>query len=87
MVKAGGKEVWESLEPFSQLFRALMPRAANIAVFDAAGRMRWSSDATIGPDLSSRVDAMLPVARNPASGDGTLVIAGRPAFLPVQDSR
>ena len=75
-------EAWDSLEPFSQLFRAMMPRAANIAVFDAAGRMRWSSDATIGPDLSGRVDAVLQAARNPASGEGALeMLGGQPAYL------
>jgi diguanylate cyclase (GGDEF)-like protein len=78
----GSTTVWESLEPFAQLFRAMLPRAANIAVFNAAGKMRWSSDATIGPDLSSRVDAMLPVARDPASGEGTLQMLGeQPAYL------
>ncbi len=79
--KESGNDVWD-LEPFSPLFRAMLPRAANIAVFDYAGRMRWSSDATLGPDLRSRVDAMLPVARNPASGDGTLeMLGGQPSYL------
>ena len=74
--------MWASLEPFAQLFRAMMPRAATIAVFNAAGRPRWSSDATIGPDLISRVDAMLPVARDPAAGEGTLeMLGGQPAYL------
>ena len=80
--KEGSNEVWDLLEPFSQLFRAMMPRAATIAVFNSAGRMRWSSDATIGPDLSRRVDAMLPVARNPTSGEGALeMLGGQPAYL------
>ncbi len=78
----GTKAAWDSLEPFAQLFRAMLPRAANFAVFSSSGRMRWSSDATIGPDLSSRVDAMLPVARNPASGEGTLeMLGGQPSYL------
>ena len=82
VTKAGSEEAWGSLEPFSQLFRAMMPRAANIAVFDSAGRMRWSSDATMGPDLRSRVDAMLPAARDPTSGDGTLeMLGGQPSYL------
>src|SRR5258708_4431292 len=80
--KEASNDVWASLEPFAQLFRAMMPRAANIAVFNAAGKMRWSNDATIGPDLGSRVDAMLPVARDPASGDGTLeMLGGQPSYL------
>ncbi len=79
--KESGSELWD-LEPFSPLFRAMLPRAATIAVFDFAGRMRWTSDATTGPDLSSRVDAMLPVARDPASGEGTLeMLGGQPSYL------
>jgi diguanylate cyclase (GGDEF)-like protein len=78
----GSSNVWEFLDSFSQLFRAMLPRATNVAVFNSAGRLRWSSDATMGPDLGSRVDAMLPVARDPAAGEGTLeMIGGQPAYL------
>ena len=81
-LKDGSKEVWDTLEPFAQLFRAMLPRLANIAVFNADGQMRWSSDATIGPDLISRIDARLPTARDPASGEGTLEMLGeQPAYL------
>ena len=79
-LKANNKDAWESLEPFAQLFRAMMPRAATIAVFNAAGRMRWSNDATVGPDLIGRVEAMLHVARDPTSGEGTLeMLSDQPA--------
>ena len=71
-----GSDVWGFLETYAQLFRAMMPRAANIAVFNAAGHMRWSHDATIGPDLTSRVEAMLPVARDQTAGEGTLELLG-----------
>jgi diguanylate cyclase (GGDEF)-like protein len=74
--KDGGNEVWDSLEPFSQLFRALLPRAATIAAFNSAAQLRWSSDATVGPDLIGRVEAMLPTARDAASGPGTLELLG-----------
>jgi hypothetical protein len=81
-LKANTKDAWESLEPFAQLFRAMMPRAATIAVFNAAGRMRWSNDATVGPDLIGRVEAMLHVARDPTSGEGTLeMLSDQPAYL------
>jgi len=77
----GSNNVWEFLDSYSQLFRAMLPRAANVAVFNAAGRLRWSSDSTMGPDLASRVDAMLPTARD-LSSDGTLeVIGGQPVYL------
>src|SRR5580698_1186691 len=80
--KDPNNEGWAWLEPFSQLFRAMMPRAATIAVYNPAGRMRWSNDATMGPDLTSRVDAMLPVAHDRGSGDGALELLGeQPAYL------
>jgi diguanylate cyclase (GGDEF)-like protein len=80
--KVGESQVWGFLDSFSQLFRAMLPRAANVAVFNPAGRLRWSSDSTIGPDLGTRVDAMLPVARDPTAGEGTLeMIDGQPAYL------
>ncbi len=70
------------LEPFAQLFRAMLPRAANFAVFNASGYLRWCSDATLGPDLVTRVAARLSVARDPASGDGALELLGeQPAYL------
>ena len=76
------EQAWDSLEPFAQLFRAMMPRAATIAVFNSAGRMRWSNEATIGPDLIGRVEAMLPVARDATAGEGTLEMLGeQPAYL------
>jgi diguanylate cyclase (GGDEF)-like protein len=80
--KDAGNEGWGWLEPFSQLLRVMMPRAATIAVYNAAGRMRWSNDSTMGPDLTSRVDAMLPVAHDRSSGDGALELLGeQPAYL------
>ncbi len=73
---------WDSLEPFAQLFRSMMPRAANIAVFSNAGALRWASEGTIGPDLAARVDAVLPTASNADSGDGALdLLGGQPAYL------
>src|SRR5580692_5217231 len=75
-------QMWNTLEPFAQLFRAMLPRAANFAVFNAAGQLCWSSDATLGPDLITRVAAKLPVARDPASGDGVVEMLGeQPAYL------
>jgi diguanylate cyclase (GGDEF)-like protein len=44
-------EPWSGLEPYVQLIRSLLPRASSVAVIDARGELRWSSDPTIGPDL------------------------------------
>ncbi len=80
--KDGNNEMWDWLEPFAQLFRAMMPRAATVAVYNAAGYLRWANDSTMGPDLTSRVDTVLSVARDPGSGEGTLELLGeQPAYL------
>lgn len=54
---------WGSFEPYAQLIKSLLPRAASVAVFDAEGEMRWSSETTTGPDLINLVDKTLPTAR------------------------
>ncbi len=54
---AAEKSVWKALEPYAQLVTALLPRAAGLSVFDAEGWMRWSTEATMGPDLPN---ALLP---------------------------
>jgi diguanylate cyclase (GGDEF)-like protein len=80
---AGKEEVWDTLGCFAQLFRALLPRATNVVVFNAEGQIRWSSDPTVGPDLSRRVATVLPAAQDPAiGGDGTLEMLGeQPTYL------
>src|SRR5580658_4927561 len=80
---AGKEEVWDTLGCFAQLFRALLPRATNVVVFNAAGQIRWSSDPTVGPDLSRHVAAVLPAAQDPTiGGDGALEMLGeQPTYL------
>ena len=42
---------WSELEPYAQLIRALLPRAAGISVFDPEGELRWTSEPSVAADL------------------------------------
>jgi len=46
---------WSSLEPYTQLLRALLPRMSSLSVFDARGHMHWSSEMTVPPEVSTQV--------------------------------
>jgi diguanylate cyclase (GGDEF)-like protein len=61
----------------------LLPRATSINVFDADGRMRWSSDTTNGPDLAHLIEATLPAARTDLSSSGQVHMFGadQPAYV------
>jgi diguanylate cyclase (GGDEF)-like protein len=65
---------WGSLDPYSQLVRALLPRATSINVFDASGALRWSSDTTTGPDLIQLIDSTLEQARTDTQSPGALKV-------------
>jgi diguanylate cyclase (GGDEF)-like protein len=40
-----------SMQPYAQLVRSLLPRAASVNLFDNAGKLLWSSAASANPDL------------------------------------
>ena len=72
---------WGSLEPYAQLFRALLPRASCIAVYSPDGQQRWSSDTT-GPDLTAAVEGALPAAEADAAAAGEMrVIGGQAGYF------
>jgi diguanylate cyclase (GGDEF)-like protein len=81
-IKSAGA-AWDSFEPYVQLIRSLLPRAASIALFDTKGDLRWSSDTTAGPDLLNVVDDALSTARNVSDSAGQLrMLAGNlPVYL------
>jgi len=67
---------WDSLDPYAQLIRSLLPRATNVAVFDCDGKLRWSLDAVAGPDLIDLVDDTLYSASGDQKSDGQLRMLG-----------
>jgi diguanylate cyclase (GGDEF)-like protein len=44
-----------SMEPYAQLVRSLLPRAASVSLFDNTGKLLWSSVASNNPDLFALV--------------------------------
>jgi diguanylate cyclase (GGDEF)-like protein len=74
---------WDSFEPYVQLIRSLLPRAASVAIFDTKGELRWSSETTTGPDLINLVDDALSAARTAPDSAGQLrVLEGNmPVYL------
>ncbi len=78
-----GSRSWDSFEPYVQLVRSLLPRAASVALFDTRGEMRWSSEPTTGPDLINVVDDALATARTAPDSAGQLrMLAGNmPVYL------
>jgi hypothetical protein len=63
---------WGSFEPYAQLFRSLLPRAASVAIYDIDGELRWSSETTTGPDLVNFIDELLPTARTDPTNAGQM---------------
>lgn len=50
---------WSSFEPYVQLVRSLLPRVTSVALYDAAPRLRWSSERITRPDLHDLVENAL----------------------------
>ncbi len=67
---------WDSLDPYAQLIRALLPRATNVAIFDCEGKLRWALESTVGPDLIELVDETLYAARTDLKCEGQLRMLG-----------
>src|SRR5881394_733831 len=44
-----------SMEPYAQLVRSLLPRAASLSLFDNTGKLLWGSTPSINPDLFALV--------------------------------
>jgi diguanylate cyclase (GGDEF)-like protein len=59
----------------------LLPRASSVAIFDAAGEMRWTNETTTGPDLAQLIEEVLPQARADRTSAGELRVLG--GTLPV----
>jgi diguanylate cyclase (GGDEF)-like protein len=75
--KAERPDPWDSFEPYVQLIRSLLPRASSVAIFDAMGELRWTSETTTGPDLVHLIEDVLPHARAERTGAGDLrMLAG-----------
>src|SRR5579863_4604969 len=72
---------WSSLEPYTQLLRALLPRMNSLSVLDPQGTMHWSSEMSVPPELSTLVAEAVKNAREPGSAGVARSIAGEPFYL------
>jgi hypothetical protein len=73
---------WSSLEPYTQLLRALLPRMSSLSVFDARGHMHWSSEMSVSPELSGAVaSAARDSAHDPGSFGVQCVAGSEPTYL------
>src|SRR5579885_2243292 len=66
------RDTWDALEPYAQVMRALHPRIVSVTVFDRAGKLRWSTEATTGPDLIHVIDDVRSRVLANGTGNGEL---------------
>ena len=68
----GSMSFENSMEPYAQLVRSLLPRAASVSLFDNSGKLLWSSAASTNPDLFALVlQAIAHIEDTPSKkGDG-----------------
>jgi diguanylate cyclase (GGDEF)-like protein len=65
-----------SMEPYAQLVRSLLPRAASVSLFDHSGKLLWSSAASANSELFALVLQAI------AQTDGTRDGVGQQGALP-----
>jgi diguanylate cyclase (GGDEF)-like protein len=74
-----------SMEPYAQLVRSLLPRAASVSLFDNTGKLLWGSAASTNPDLFALVLQAIAQLDGPLGkqGDGQhcLLPDDGPAYL------
>ena len=70
-----------SFEPYLQLVRSVLPRATSVALYDAAGRLQWTTDGTAGPDLHDLIENALQAGSPEGPGQMRLLEGGLPVYL------
>jgi diguanylate cyclase (GGDEF)-like protein len=65
-------DAWSGFEPHAQLCRALLPRTQTIAIFDARGGLRWSTDQAAADGLKPIAADTVAAARSAPDGPGDL---------------
>ena len=74
---------WSGFEPHAQLCRALLPRVQAVAILDARGGLRWSTDSGCRRHLTPIIAGAVAVARlDPESpGDLQMLPGNVPAYV------
>ena len=68
------------MEPYAQLVRSLLPRAASVSLFDNTGKLLWGSAASTNPDLFALVLQAIAQLEGPLGKQGGA--AGQHCVLP-----
>ena len=78
-----GNGTYTELEPYAQLIRALLPRAAGITAFDIEGEIRWTSEAHVSPELPRlvRLSVAASAAHGGEPGERVLLGGDTPVYL------
>jgi len=81
--QSGDTNHWGSFEPYAQLVISQLPRAASVTLFDAKGELRWSTEATSGPDLVMLIEEALSVTDSGPESHGELrmLAGGLPVYI------
>jgi diguanylate cyclase (GGDEF)-like protein len=69
-----------SMEPYAQLVRSLLPRATSISLFESSGKLLWSSAASTNPDLFALVLQAIAQLEGPGGNKGD--VDGQHCALP-----
>ncbi len=72
---------WSSLEPYTQLLRALLPRMNSLSVLGPDGQMHWSSEKSVPPELGAVAADAVRNAREPGVAGVARTIGGEPLYL------
>src|ERR1700758_2746240 len=73
---------WSSFEPYVRLVHSLLPGVTRVALYDAAARLRWSSETTPGPDFHDLVqNALTAGAADQGAGQISLLDGTVPVYL------
>ncbi len=72
-----------SMEPYAQLVRSLLPRATSVSLFESNGKLLWASTAGTNPDLFALVLQSIAASDTDREGQGqhTSLPDDAPAYL------
>src|SRR5471032_138723 len=77
----GSTTSWSSLEPYTQLLRALLPRMNSLSVFDPQGHLHWSSEMSVPPEIAGVVAQAVKDGREPGSAGVQRAVGAEPFYF------
>ena len=81
--KKPAAEPWSGFDSYAQLCRALLPGAHVVAIFDARGALRWSTDSAAASDITPIIAGALaaPDASFESTGACYMLPSNVPAYV------